>query len=155
MTVVSVRVTSSTIGDLAPKSANTVWASITNESAGTPRAAAAGTRIRVPRMICPESRIPRGNATRRMLRADGTPPTASVESSAAAGGANTKVASGVPRAEGPAIVESGRFTCVPSESTTMCHRSSGPRSPLPIATLARESAEMRSPYATLPLSAKT
>src|SRR5213592_3168353 len=36
MTVVSVRVTSSTIGDLAPKSANTVWASITNESRGVP-----------------------------------------------------------------------------------------------------------------------
>src|SRR5947209_12428239 len=43
------------IGDLRPKSASTVRASITNESAGAPRAATAGTRNSVPRMICDES----------------------------------------------------------------------------------------------------
>src|SRR2546427_7448849 len=67
------------IGDLRPKSASTVRASITNESAGAPRAATAGTRNSVPRMICDESLMNLGNATRNRLRAEGTPPTARVE----------------------------------------------------------------------------
>ena len=87
--VVSVRVASSTSGDLAPKSASTVWASSTNESTGAPRAGTAGTSSSVPRMICDESRMPRGRVTCRMLRAEGAPPTASVESSGATGGSNT------------------------------------------------------------------
>src|SRR5438093_6513949 len=99
MTVVSP--SRGSIGDLPPKSANTVGASITNESAGAPRAGTAGTRMSVPRMIWDESLMTLGNATRNRLRADGTPPTASVEygkvppvtvleSSGAGGGANTK-----------------------------------------------------------------
>src|SRR5436309_10680244 len=84
--VVSVRVASKKRGDLAPKSASTVCASTTNESEGAPCTGTAGTRIRVARMIWDESRMARGNATRRMLRADGAPPTASVESRGGVGG---------------------------------------------------------------------
>src|SRR5207237_7997157 len=75
-----------------PTSVNTVCASTTNESDGTPCTGAAGTSVSVPRMIWDESRMKRGNATRRMLRADGTPPTASVESGGGGGGADTKLA---------------------------------------------------------------
>src|SRR5438034_7607051 len=78
------------IGDLRPKSASTVRASITNESAGAPRAATAGTRNSVPRMICDESLMNLGNATRNRLRADGTPPTASVSSSGPGGGVRSE-----------------------------------------------------------------
>src|SRR5437773_12173167 len=85
------------IGDLRPKSASTVRASITTESAGAPRAATAGTRNSVQRMIWDESLMNLGNATRSRLRADGTPPTAIVESSGAGGGANTKLANAAPR----------------------------------------------------------
>src|SRR2546423_7757596 len=80
------------IGDLRPKSASTVRASITNESAGVPRAATAGTRNSVPRMIWDESLMNLGDATRNRLRADGRPPTASVEAGGAVGGVNTTVA---------------------------------------------------------------
>ena len=45
----------------------------------------------VARMICPESRMARGNATRRMLRTAGMPPTVRVASSGGAGGLNTKL----------------------------------------------------------------
>src|SRR3989442_4389005 len=94
MTVVSPSRVS--IGDLPPKSANTVRASITNESAGAPRAATAGTRNSVPRMISDESLVNFGKATRRRLRAHGTPPTARAESSGAGGRAHTKTADTVP-----------------------------------------------------------
>src|SRR3989442_4659718 len=100
MTVVSPSRVS--IGDLPPKSANTVRASITNESAGAPRAATAGTRNSVPPMIWDETLMNLGNATRSKLRADDTPPTASVESSGAGGGANNKHAHPVPRLNGAA-----------------------------------------------------
>src|SRR5439155_24022156 len=80
------------IGDLAPTSVNTVCASITNESDGAPCTGATGTSASVPRMIWDESRMKRGNATRRILRAEGTPPTASVESVGGSGGAETKIA---------------------------------------------------------------
>src|SRR2546425_3366269 len=98
MTVVSP--SRGSIGDLAPKSANTVRASITNESAGAPRAGTAGTRKSVPRMIWDESLMNFGNATRNRLCADGTPPTARVESSGAGGGLNTKLANPAPRVPG-------------------------------------------------------
>src|SRR3989442_1342721 len=84
MTVVSPSRVS--IGDLPPKSANTVRASITNESAGAPRAATAGKRNSGPRMIWDESLMNLGNATPSRLRADGTPPTARVGASGAGGG---------------------------------------------------------------------
>ncbi len=145
MTVVSPSRVS--IGDLPPKSANTVRASITNESAGAPRAATAGTRNSVPRMIWDESLMNLGNATRSRLRADGTPPTASVESSGAGGGANTKLANAAPRLLGV------RATGVPSESTLRYHCSTGPKVvPLPNAMLASVSAAMRMPYETVPES---
>ncbi len=144
MTVVSPRRRST--GDLPPKSANTVRASITNESAGAPRAATAGTRKSVARMIWDESLMAFGNATRSRLRADGTPPTASVESIGAGGGANTKLASGAPSVLGL------RATGVPNESTRRYHCSTGPKVPLPKAMLASVSAAMRMPYATLPES---
>ena len=134
------------IGDLRPKSASTVRASITNESAGVPRAATAGTRKSVPRMICDESLMNLGNATRNRLRADGTPPTASVESSGAVGGVNTKFASVVPRMPGL------RATGIPNESTRRYHCSTGPTEPLPNAMLASVSAAIRMPYATAPES---
>src|SRR2546423_7022462 len=95
------------IGDLAPTSVNTVCASTTNESDGTPCTGAAGTSVSVPRMIWDESRMKRGNATRRMLRADGTPPTASVESGGGGGGADTEPANGAPPEPG------GGATCLP------------------------------------------
>src|SRR5437764_13472372 len=79
------------IGDLRPKSASTVRASITNESAGAPRAATAGTRKSVPRMIWDESLMNMGNATRNRLRADGTPTTASHVARGAGGGAHTQI----------------------------------------------------------------
>src|SRR2546427_12610005 len=88
--VVSVRVASSTSGDLAPKSAATVCASTTNESAGAPRAGTAGRSRRVARMIWDESRMPRGSVIRKMLRADGAPPTTHGEPNGAGGGADRK-----------------------------------------------------------------
>src|SRR2546430_14943339 len=87
---VSVRVASTMTGDLAPTSVNTVCASTTNESDGAPCTGATGTSVSVARMIWDESRMKRGNATRRMLRADGTPPTASMESVAGSGGSGTE-----------------------------------------------------------------
>src|SRR5213082_8004 len=54
-TVVSVRVASTMMGDLAPTSVNTVCASTTNESDGEPRTGAAGTSVSVPRMIWDEA----------------------------------------------------------------------------------------------------
>src|SRR5438445_12495333 len=94
MIAVSVRVASTMIGDLAPTSVNTVCASTTNESDGAPCTGATGTSVSVPRMIWDESRMKRGNATRRILRAEGTPPTASVESVGGSGGSDTKVENG-------------------------------------------------------------
>src|SRR2546421_660312 len=141
MTVVSPR--RGSIGDLAPKSANTVRASITNESAGAPRAGTAGTRKSVPRVIWDESLMNFGNATRNRLCADGTPPTARVESSGAGGGLNTKLANPAPRVPGVRATPPG----VAPESTRMYHCSTGPKLPLPSARLASVSAAMRMPYA--------
>src|SRR5690349_18838837 len=115
MTAVSVRVASTMIGDLAPTSVKTVCASTTNESDGAPRTGAVGMSVSVPRMIWDESRMKRGNATRRRLRADGTPPTASVESGGGEGGSNTKFANAVPSVLGL------RATGVPAESTRRYH----------------------------------
>src|SRR5437588_11935882 len=98
------------IGDLAPTSVNTVCASTTNESDGAPCTGATGTSVSVARMIWDESRMKRGNATRRMLRADGTPPTASMESVAGSGGSDTKLENG--RLSGLG----GRATGVPAEA---------------------------------------
>src|SRR6266446_3493281 len=103
------------VTDFAPKSAKIVRASITNESAGAPRAGTAGTRKRVARMICDESLMALGTVTRNRLCADGTPPTASVESIGAAGGANTKVARAAYWTVGV------RATDVPTESTRRYH----------------------------------
>src|ERR1051326_6260354 len=50
--VVSVRVASTMMGDLAPTSVNTVCASTTNESDGAPCTGATGTSVSVPRTIC-------------------------------------------------------------------------------------------------------
>ena len=97
ISTVSVRVASNTSGDFAPKSARTVCASILNESAGAPLAGTAGTRMSVPRMICEESRMARGSERRRMLRAEGTPPTASIEPNGAGGGSKTKLLKVDPR----------------------------------------------------------
>src|SRR6266704_125667 len=80
---------------------------------------------------------------------DGTPPTASVESSGAGGGVNTKFASVGPRMPGL------RATDVPNESTRRYHRSTGPTAPLPNAMLASVSAAIRMPYATAPESEPT
>src|SRR2546430_17147745 len=107
------------IGDLRPKSASTVRASITNESAGAPRAATAGTRNSVPRMIWDESLMNLGNATRSRLRADGTPPTARVESSGAGDGANTKLANRAPGLTGV------RAPGVPTQAHRGEHRGAG------------------------------
>src|SRR2546430_8532790 len=97
-------------------------------------------------MLWDESRMKRGNATRRMLRADGTPPTASVESGGGGGGSNTKLAKAAPSKVGV------RATGVPAESTRRyhCHASA-----LVTPMLARESAETRTPYATVPESVPT
>src|SRR5216110_193033 len=148
ITAVSVRVASTTIGDLAPTSVNTVCASTTNESDGAPCTGATGTSVSVPRMIWDESRMKCGNAMRRMLRADGTPPTASVESGGGGGGSDTKLANGG-GLSGPGV----RATGVPAESTRryLCHL----RVPLVKATLASESAETRMPYAMVPESVPT
>src|SRR2546427_5086633 len=132
MTVVST--SRGSIGDLAPKSANTERASITNESAGAPRAGTAGTRNSVARMIWAESLMTLGNATRNRLRADGTPPTASVESSGAGGGVNTKLANAAGRA--PRV----RATGVSAESTWRYHWSTGPTAAFPTTILASVSA---------------
>ena len=88
-------------------------------------------------MIWDESRMKRGNATRRMLRADGTPPTARVESGGGGGGSKTKLAKAAPRRAGV------RATGVPAESTRKyhCHN----RVDLVRAMLASESAETRTP----------
>src|SRR5256885_15858315 len=86
------------IGDLRPKSASTVRASITNESAGAPRAATAGARNSGWGLICDESLLNLGEAARHRVRADGTPPTARGEANGAVGGEDTKVARRVPRA---------------------------------------------------------
>src|SRR5437879_1247000 len=137
MTAVSVGVASTMIGDLARTSVKTVCASTTNESDGAPCTGATGTSVRVPRMIWDESRMKRGNATRRMLRADGTPPTASVESGGGGGGSDTKLANGAPSEVGV------RATGVPAESTRRYHRHV--RVALVNATLARESADTRMP----------
>src|SRR6266567_1894839 len=145
-TAVSVRVASTMIGDLAPTSVKTVCASTTNESDGAPCAGALGTSVSVPRMICDESRMKRGNAMRRMLRADGTPPTASVESTGGGGGSDTKLANAKPSWPGV------RATDVPMESTRRYHCHARV---LLIAMLARESAETRTPYATVPESVPT
>src|SRR5436305_4457174 len=115
ITAVSVRVASTTIGDLAPTSVNTVCASTTNESDGAPCTGATGTSVSVPRMIWDESRMKCGNAMRRMLRADGTPPTASVESGGGGGGTDTKLANAGPAWPGV------RATDVPMESTRRYH----------------------------------
>src|SRR2546430_14432344 len=96
-TAVSVRVASTMIGDLAPTSVKTVCASTANESDGAPCTGAAATSVSVARMIWDESRMKRGNATRKMLRADGTPPTASVESTGGGGGGGTQDAGAVAR----------------------------------------------------------
>src|SRR6266404_7761798 len=96
-------------------------------------------------MIWDESLMTLGNTTRRRLCADGTPPTASVESIGAGVGANTKVAN-APRAPGL------RATGVPRESTRRYHCSDGPKAPLPNAMLASVSAAMRMPYDTVPES---
>src|SRR5256886_8463144 len=95
---VSVRVASTMTGDLAPTSVNTVCASTTNESDGTPCTGAAGTSVSVPRVIWDESRVKRGDATRRVLRADGTPPTPSVGSGGGGGGGTHKAAKTAPPA---------------------------------------------------------
>src|SRR5256885_5498885 len=137
MPVVSVRVASTMIGDLAPTSVNTVCASTTNESDRAPCTAATGTSVRGTRMIWDESRMKRGNATRSMLRADGTPPTASVESIGGGGGSNTKLANAAPRTGGV------RATGVPAESTRRYHCHD--RVDLVRAMLASESAETRTP----------
>src|SRR2546421_1544030 len=147
MTDVSGRVASGVIGDLAPTSVNTVCASTTNESDGAPRAGAAGTSVSVPRMICDESRMKCGNATRRILRADGTPPTASVESGGGGGGSNTKPANASRSEIGV------RATGVPAESTRRYHCHA--RVDLVIPMLANESADTRTPYATVPESIPT
>src|SRR5207245_11195178 len=89
------------IGDLAPTSVNTVCASTTNESDGAPCTGATGTSVSVPRMIWDESRTKRGNATRRILRAEGTPPTANVESVGGSGGRSTKQQNGGHSGLGP------------------------------------------------------
>src|SRR6266699_6991183 len=135
ITAVSVRVASTMIGDLAPTSVNTVCASTTNESDGAPCTGATGTSVSVPRMIWDESRMKRGNATRRILRAEGTPPTASVESVGGSGGSNTKLANRAPSWVGL------RATGVPAESTLKYHCHA--RVDLAIAMLASESAETR------------
>src|SRR5207245_9509707 len=88
------------IGDLAPTSVKTVCASTTNESDGAPCTGATGTSVSVPRMIWDESRMKCGNATRRKLRADGTPPTASEESGGGADGSNTKLENAAPSEPG-------------------------------------------------------
>src|SRR5881227_1128245 len=98
------------------------------------------------RMICDESRMKRGNAMRRMLRADGTPPTASVESTGGGGGSDTKLANAKPSWPGV------RATDVPMESTRRYHCHARV---LLIAMLASESAETRTPYATVPESVPT
>src|SRR2546430_6741667 len=146
MTAVSVRVASTMIGDLAPTSVKTVCASTANESDGAPRTGAATTSVSVARMIWDESRMKRGNATRKMLRADGTPPTASVESTGGGGGSDTKLANAEPSWPGV------RATDVPAESTRRYHCHARV---LVIAMLARESAETRTPYATVPESVPT
>src|SRR2546430_2850729 len=97
MTAVSVRVASTMIGDLAPTSVKTVCASTANESDGAPRTGAAETSVSVARMIWDESRMKRGNATRKMLRAHRTPPTARGESTGGGGGGGTQDAGAVAR----------------------------------------------------------
>src|SRR4029077_2980567 len=120
MIVVSVRVASTAMGDLAPRSATTVCASTTKESDGAPLAGTAGTNTSVPRMIKDESRRNRGSVTRRMLRAEGTPPTARVESMGGGAGSTTKLWNGATRLIGV------RATGTLSESTRMYHWRAAP-----------------------------
>src|SRR4029077_6421687 len=78
-------------GDFAPRSAVTLRPSMANESLGTPGTGLTGTRMSVARTRSMLSRRNAGSATRRRLRADGTPPTVKLESMAAEGGVNTKL----------------------------------------------------------------
>src|SRR3989442_12198235 len=88
------------IGDLRPKSASTVRASITNESAGVPRAATAGTRNSVPRMIWDESLMELGEATRNRLRPHGRPPPAGREARGGFGRCETQIGERAPETAG-------------------------------------------------------
>src|SRR5437764_14556037 len=99
-------------------------------------------------MIWDESRMKCGNAMRRMLRADGTPPTASVDSGGGGGGSDTQLANDG-ALSGPGV----RATGVPAESPCryQCHTSDALR----IALLSSESAETRMPYGTVPYPLRT
>src|SRR5690242_16850296 len=118
------------------------------ESPGSPAGAVSGTRYRVARMTCAESRMPRGMENRRSDRAEGTPPTTRFESRA---GVPTLLTNELNR-----LLEMPRTrpTLVPSESNVPHHRNVGPPLPRTDAkeTMARESALIRRPYARLPES---
>ena len=69
----------------------TLRPSSANESLGTPGTALTGTSTSVARTTSMLSWRNAGIATRRNVRADGTPPTVKLESSGADGGSNTKL----------------------------------------------------------------
>src|SRR5262245_49243514 len=79
-------------GDLAPKSPSTGRARMRNESLTAPCGALTGTSRSVARTTSIESCRNFGMATRMMVRAEGTPPTAILESIGAFGGLKTKLA---------------------------------------------------------------
>src|SRR5207253_669111 len=100
------------------------------------------------------SRMPRGSVIRMMLRADGAPPTTSVESSGAGGGSNRNVSKIEPRGYGLWI----NVVSIPLiESTFMNHAITAPQ---PFSRVQNEmvvgpSAPTRTPMPSLPLSPST
>ncbi len=78
-------------GDFAPRSAARACASTLKESLGAPCTAFTGTSTRVARTTSMLSCRNAGIATRNRLRAEGTPPTARLESLGGVGGVKTKL----------------------------------------------------------------
>src|SRR5256884_7919232 len=91
---VSVRVASTMTGDLAPTSVNTVCASTTNESDGTPCTGAAGGGGDGPRMGWAEAGVKGGNRAGRGVRAGGTPPPTTRGGGGGGGGGGVERPSG-------------------------------------------------------------